>query len=352
LGPSLSEIRKLPIADLHSHIDGSVSPRELFRIAQKHHRSMLTPKGDALDSVTSFMRYVVSDGYGSMLDNIVDRFHPITGLMQTEGTIRDVAIEYLREQKDDGVIYAEGRFAPQYHTREGLSLKDVIVSMADGLKEGAERYGVKTALIVGIGREATAARGAEVARAAVDSRRVTALDLCGPEAGNPPRRFREAFRIAAGAGLKATVHAGEGAGSNRQNLAYMEEAIRELGADRLGHAIPLSKSKRLMKAVLSKHIVVEMNPISNLVLRNVRDLRDLAIDALLDQGVVVSVNSDDPSLWPRGHLPEVYHRVCDAYGFGFKELDTLAMNSFEGAFASERDKAWLGQQYKAARRRA
>ena len=349
--PSLNAIRKLPMADLHSHIDGSVSPRDLFRIARNHHRRILTPEGSELDSVNAFMRYVVSDGYGSMLDNIVDRFYPITGLMQTEGTIRDVAVEYVRGQRDDGVVYAEGRFAPQYHTRESLSYKQVISSMAEGLEEGAEKYGVKTNLIVGIGREATAARGEEVARAAASSGVVAALDLCGPEAGNPPRRFREAFRIASGAGLKVTVHAGEGAGSARQNIAYMEEAISELHADRLGHAIPLSKSRRLVKEVVSKPVAIEMNPISNLVLRNIRNLRDLAIDGLLGRGVMVSVNSDDPSLWPRGHLPEVYHRVCGAYGFGFRELDVLVRNSFEGSFASERDKAWLTQRYQAARRR-
>jgi len=351
LEPSLGAIRRLPLADLHSHIDGSVSLRELFRIAQSHHRRILTPNGTELDSVTGFMRYVVGDGYGSMLDNIVDRFYPMTGLMQTEATIRDVGVEYVKEQKEDGVKYAEGRFAPQYHTREGLSFRDIIASMAEGLKEGAEKHGVKTALIVGIGRETTAARGVEVATAAAGSGVVAALDLCGPEAGNPPRRFREAFEIASGAGLKVTVHAGEGAGSTRQNIAYMEEAIGELGANRLGHAIPLSKSKRLLKSVLSKSIAIEMNPVSNLVLRNIGDLRALAIDQLLNKGVAVSLNSDDPSLWPNGHLPEVYHRVCEAYGFGFRELDKLAENSFEGSFASSGDKSWLAQQYHEARRR-
>jgi adenosine deaminase len=148
------------------------------------------------------------------------------------------------------------------------------------------------------------------------------------------------------------VHAGEGAGSLRRNIAYLGEAISELHANRLGHAIPLSKSERLTQAVLSKSISVEMNPVSNLVLRNIRNLKDLAIDRLLARGVLVSVNSDDPSLWPRGHLSEVYSRVCEAYGFGYRELDRLARNSFEGSFASEKDKSWLAEQYDAARRRA
>jgi len=286
-----------------------------------------------------------------MLDNIVDRFFPITGLMQTEETIREVGISYLEGQKRDGVAYAEGRFAPQYHTREGLSLRDVIRSMAAGLAEGAERFGVETALIVGIGREVSPNAGRKVAEAAAGSGLVTALDLCGPEAGNPSSKFTNAFGVARASGLKLTVHAGEGAGSMVQNLRNMEDAILLLGADRLGHAIPLAGSDKLLKLVLERHVAVEMNPVSNLVLGNIKSLEDLALDRLLRLGVDVSVNSDDPALWPRGHLPDAYFQVCRAYGFGFKELDRLVSNSFEGSFASRRGKERLAQAYCEARRK-
>jgi adenosine deaminase len=349
--PSLRVLRALPKADLHSHIDGSVPIRELFQIARRHRRRILTPKGAELDSVSSFMRYVVGAGYGSMLDNIVDRFYPTTGLMQTDETIRDVGISYVEAQKEDGVAYVEGRFAPQYHTREGLSLKDVIVNMAEGLAEGGERYGVKTNLIVGIGREAPPGTGVEVARAASSSGLVVAVDLCGPEAGNPSHKFGEAFEIAKASGLKVTVHAGEGAESKKQNLLNMEEAITQLGADRLGHAIPLSRSRHLLELVKEKSIGIEMNPVSNLVLGNIGDLRELAIDRLLNLGIEVSVNSDDPSLWPKGNLSDVYFRVCMTYGFGFEELGRLVQNSFASSFASNKEKKRLAQMYRDARER-
>lgn len=350
--PAIGSIRNLPKADLHSHIDGSVPVKELFSIARRHRRKVFSPDGAELDSVSAFMRHVVGDGYGSMLDNIVDRFFPITGLMQTEGTLRDVGAAYVEAMKKDGVAYAEGRFAPQYHTREGLSLKEVIASMAEGLEEGSERFGVRTALIVAVGREASPGLGVEVANAAAGSGLAVALDLCGPEAGNPPAKFREAFQTAARSGLKVTVHAGEGAGSAGQNLANIEDAVTQLRADRLGHAIPLAKSERLVELVRERSVAVEMNPVSNLVLGNIKDLAELSIDRLLAQGVSVSVNSDDPSLWPRGSLSEVYSRVCQAYGFGFEEMDRLMLNSFEGSFATAGDKAWLSQSYRAARSRA
>jgi adenosine deaminase len=190
-----------------------------------------------------------------------------------------------------------------------------------------------------------------VAKAASASGLVAAIDLCGPEAGNPPHRFKEAFEVASAAGLKVTVHAGEGAESLDQNLKNIEEAILLLGASRLGHAVPLVKSRKLLDLVIERSIAVEMNPVSNLVLRNIGDLRDLGIDRLLARGVNVSVNSDDPGVWPNGKLSDVYSRACGAYGFGFVELDKLVGNSFEGSFATRGEKAHLEEKYREARRK-
>ncbi len=349
--PSAKTLKALPKADLHSHIDGSVSARRLFEIARRHSRKLLTPSGHELDSVTAFMRFVEGEGYDSLLENVVDRFYPITGLMQSEETIREVAVAYVREQQEDGVAYAEGRFAPQYHTREGLSLGQAIASMASGLSEGSETYGVNTRLIVAIGRESPPALGVDVAKAACESGLAVALDLGGPEVGNPPQKFRDAFALASDSGLKLTVHAGEGAGSPRRNLANMEAAITQLRVNRLGHAIDLASNRRLTDLVREKSITVEMNPISNLVLRKIQSLRDLGISRLLTEGVRVTVNSDDPALWARGRLSDVYASVCESYRFGLKELDRLVENSFDGAFLAEREKDALLEAYRSARRR-
>lgn len=348
--PTLADIRRLPKADLHSHIDGSIPPTELMRIARKFHRKILTSTGNELDSVTAIMRHVRGDGYSSMLEDIVERFYPITSLMQTEDVLREVGSSYVKTQSLDGVRYAEGRFAPQYHTMERLSMEDAIASMAEGLAEGKERYGVNAALIVAIGREPTSRKGEAVAKAAVGSRRAVALDLGGPEEGNPPERFRKAFELAKAGGLRTTVHAGEGAGSVQQNLRNIRTAINALGADRVGHAIDLVKSESLVEAVKAKSVTVEMNPISNMVLRKIRSLNELGLDALLRKRVRVTVNSDDPALWPRGNLSHVYAAVCKAYGFRSRELGRLVENSISGSFASGREKAELLDDFRSASR--
>ncbi|HEV2138098.1 MAG TPA: adenosine deaminase [Nitrososphaerales archaeon] len=341
-------IRRLPKADLHSHIDGSLPPSELFRIAREFHKKILTPKGDELDSVTAVMRYVRGDGYASMLENVVDRFYPITNLLQTEEMLKEAGSAYIKTQGLDGVRYAEGRFAPQYHTKEGLPMEDVIESMAEGLAEGGESYGVKVNLIVAIGRESTSHFGEAVAKAAINSKKAVALDLGGPEAGNPPQRFRKAFVRASAAGLKATVHAGEGAGSIEQNLRNIRTAVNLLGANRVGHAIHLVRSDSLVQLVNAKCVAVEMNPISNLVLQKIATVNELRLDVLLRKKVMVSVNSDDPALWPGGKLSQVYAAVCQAYSFRSKELRQLVENSINGSFASDLEKAEMLEDFRSA----
>jgi adenosine deaminase len=350
MGISPLVFRSLPKPDLHSHIDGSIPARELFLIARRHRRKVLTRDGAELETASAFARFFEGSGYGTMLENIVDRFYPITGLLQTEAALKDAGVAYVKAQKEEGVAYAEGRFAPQYHADEGLSLDDVIASMAEGLAEGSERYGVKTGLIVAIGRHSSPKVGEEVARSACRSKSVVGLDLGGPEAGNPPQRFRAAFKLATAAGLKKTIHAGEDAGSVAKDMAYMRAAIA-MGADRIGHAIHLAESERLVSAVRDRGIVVEMNPISNMVLGKISTPRDLAIDSLLQTGVRVTLNSDDPALWRNGGLCDVYGAVSGAYGFSMREVDILVENGFRGAFASDRVKESLIGEYRSARRR-
>jgi adenosine deaminase len=348
---SASAIKELPKVDLHSHIDGSVPVRELLRIARLRGRKLLTPQGAELTTASSFAAHIKGSGYDTMLDEIVDRFYPITHLMQTQEVLRDIGIAYAKEMRAQNVVYAEGRFAPQYHQGEGLTMDEVIQSMQEGLAEGCERFGVKVNLIVAIGRESGAKTAESVARAATRNRVVVALDLGGPEAGNPPERFEKAFALATAAGLKKTVHAGEGAGSLNQNLANMRAAIVKLGADRVGHAIDLAKSAELVDLAVAKGITIEMNPQSNKVLNKIKSVADLAIDRLLSKGVSVTVNSDDPALWPHGAISDVLYSVCRKYRFGLDTVDRLVSNAIEGAFIGESEKQSLREQYRESRRR-
>jgi len=347
---SASVIQEIAKVDLHSHIDGSVPIRELFRISRLRGRKLLAPGGTELTTASALSSHIKGAGYDTMLDDIVSRFYPITKLMQTQEVLRDVGVAYAKELRSQNVIYAEGRFAPQYHLQEGLTVDEVIQSLQEGLAEGSERFGVKINLIVAIGRESDLKTAEDIARAAIRNRVVVALDLGGPEVGNPPEKFAKPFAIATSAGLKKTVHAGEGAGSTEQNLANIRTAITKLGADRVGHAIDLSKDKGLTDLAAAKGVTIEMNPQSNKTLNKIRSFNDLRIDELLAKGVPVTVNSDDPALWPHGWISDVVYGVCRSYHFGLETVDRLVSNAIDGAFVGKREKQSLRDQYRESRR--
>lgn len=211
----------------------------------------------------------------------------------------------------------------------------------------------ETNLIVAVGRESGPKLAREVVSVAAKfrSKGVVGVDIGGPEKGNPPERFADAFKLALRFNLHRTVHAGEGAGSVSQNLKNIEAAVLELGAERIGHAVDLASSEALVKLVVRKHVTIEMNPISNIILKKIRSLRDLGIDSLLEKGVGVCVNSDDPALWPRGTISEVLSSVCRSTDFGWSGLDKLIMNSFAGAFVGQMRRDELAKEYISARGR-
>ena len=353
LAPSLRIVQKLPKADLHSHIDGSIPFRELSRIARENHREIVTREGNVLANANAFFRFVMGAGYHTLLSEIIDRFYPILGLMQTEETIREVGRTYVKGLKRDGIIYAEGRFAPHYHTAEGMTLPDVIESMLEGMKAGCEETGVRANLIVAFGREVGIGLAEEVVSQALryEGRGVVGIDIGGKEEGNPPERFQSAFKLTLGSKLRRTAHAGEGAGSVDQSLRNIRNSIILLRADCIGHAVNLANDRALVSLVRQRGVAIETNPVSNLTLHHVPSLRELGLDRLLSSGVAVSVNSDDPALWPNGSLSENFVAVCNAYDFGLEEVDTLITNSFNTAFASHEEKEALREEYQSARSR-
>jgi adenosine deaminase len=350
---SSSLIKKLPKADLHSHIDGTIPIKELFKIAKKYNREIKTSDEHEIKTIAAFSKFIRGGGYDSLLNNIAYRFSPITGLMQTEEILREVGRVYVKKLSEDGIIYAEGRIAPQYHIKEGLTIDEVIESLLEGLKEGYEETGTWANLIVAIGREITDKAARKIVSIALKycKKGVVGIDLVGTEENNPPEKFLGAFRMTFNSKLKRTVHAGEGCKSIKNNLRNIGTSILVLKANGLGHAIHLPSDQKLIRLVEKNNVRIESNPISNLVLGHISNIKDLKIDCLLAQHIKVTINSDDPAIWPNGTLTENFVEVCKVYGFGFKEVDALIMNSFESAFISDKEKEYLKDEYLTIRKK-
>lgn len=340
---TLEEIRKLPKTELHGHLDGYLEPDDILAIAQKNKRKVVTMDGKVLGSRAEIMEFWKGDGYQNVLLQVLNRFSPVTGLMQTKETIRDVAYTYVQKLAKENIIYAETRFAPQYHTKEGLSMEEVVGSALEGLAQGEKETGVTARLIICIGREVGEAESVKIAEAALEfaGRGVVALDLACNEHDFPPELHKKAYELTFNSKLKRTVHAGEACLDEKTNIKNIYTAINALRADGLGHAIPLVKDEKLMKLVKEKKIRVESNPISNLILGYISDIKELQLDKLLKAGILVSINSDDPAMWSKGTLSENLYEVAKAYGFGLKELKKLIGNGIESAFISEQEKGKL-----------
>ncbi len=332
--PDSSTIRKLPKIDLHRHLDGDVKPRVISRLARK---DGVTLPAEDLDL---YFRDLRNQGIGALLQK---GFGLVTSLMQSRENLSAVAYECVRNLKEDNIIYAEIRFAPQYHTgesayyghsseksKEKLGYDEIIKAVSDGLSEGEKDFGVKTKLIVCVGREAEPHEGVKVAGAALNCMDygVVGLDLACDEASYPPERHLEAYKTTFNSPLKRTVHAGEFGNQPRKNMLT---AMNDLKADRLGHAIPLSKYEDLTKAVSDGKIGVEMCPESNVFTGFIKSRNELGIKRLLSKGVVVSVNTDDPAMF--GYtLSDTLYRLADECGLGMEELKKLQLNAIESAF--------------------
>lgn len=342
--PDISMICKLPKIDLHRHLDGDVKPEVISRLARK---DGLTLPAEDLDLYFKDLR---NQGIGALLQK---GFGLVTSLMQSRENLSTVAYECVRNLKEDNIIYAEIRFAPQYHTGESayyghssekskektLGYDEIIKAVSAGLRKGEKDFGVRTNLIVCVGREAEPQAGVAVAEAALNSMDcgVVGLDLACDEGSYPPDRHLEAYKTTFNSPLKRTVHAGEFGDQPSKN---MSTAISNLKADRLGHAIPLSKYEDLTTAVSDGKIGIEMCPESNIFTGFIKSRNELGIKRLLSKGVLVSVNTDDPAMF--GYtLSDTLYRLAEECGLGLDELKKLQLNAIESAFglgADERAK--------------
>jgi len=340
------DFEKMPKIDLHRHLDGDIDPRLLFLIAKSNKVDIGFKNSEEL------LRYFKKLTKQGLVPLLTEGFGLVTSLTQTARNLKFIAFEEVYNLKQEGIIYAEIRFAPQYHCQgrqtyyrqlktknEELSYREVIAAVARGLKQGYKNFGVPTRLIICIGREIDPKEGVEIARAAIKCQDlgVIAIDLACDEINFPPNRHSNAFAITTNSGLKRTVHAGEFGHRKIQNIW---DAIDNLCADRLGHAVDLAQAPKLIETVKERNIGIEMCPLSNRFTGAIKSINELKINELLKQGVRVTLNSDDPKMF--GYtLSDTFEKVAKAFKFGKKEIEKLLLNSVQVAFCDEKLKKEL-----------
>jgi adenosine deaminase len=314
-------LRRLPKAELHCHLDGSVRPQTLMDLGREYRQAM--PRDD-VDALREYMR--VDDARS--LEDYLARFDVTLSVMQSAEALERIAYELAMDAAADGVRYLEVRYAPVLNIRHGLSLGEAVESPLRGL-ERAERDGGAMARVIVCGlRHMSPEISIELARLAVGYkyRGVVGFDLAGGELGNPAAPHAAAFTYAREHDLACTCHAGEGA-----DASYVREAVHICGANRIGHATRLYEDEALTQYVNDRRIALEICLTSNVQTRAVESYQEHPLRRYFDRGMNVVLNTDN-RLMSGTTLTDEYAHAATTLGFSFDELCEIALNGFASAF--------------------
>jgi len=323
-------LRRLPKAELHCHLDGSVRPETMLELARE--RRVRLPR-DSADALREYMR--VDDARN--LEEYLERFAITLSVMQQAEPMERIAYELAEDCAREGVRYLEVRYAPILNVREGLTLEQAVEAPLRGLARAEREYGIVSRVLVCAIRNMPAPTSLELAWLAVDFKGdgVVGFDLAGGEAGNPASVHAQAFAHCEAHGLPCTCHAGEGAGA-----ASVAEAMHVCHAHRIGHGTRLIEDPALLAEAKASGVAIECCLTSNVQTRAVAAIDAHPLRQYFDAGLQVSLNTDN-RLMSGTDLVTEYGLAAKHLGFSFDELVRLARQGFTNAFLPEPEKTAL-----------
>jgi len=319
-------IRGLPKVELHLHIEGTLEPEMMFEMAERN--GVELPFADIGEVRAA---YEFSD-----LQSFLDIYYQGAGVLQTEQDFYDLMWAYLTRMADENLRHAEIFFDPQTHTERGIAFETFMSGFTRAQRDARDRFGITTMLIMCFLRHLSSAEAVETMKAAMPFRdAIAAVGLDSGERDNPPERFADAYEMARAAGLRAVAHAGE-----EGPPAYITGAIDVLGAERIDHGVACEQDEALLDRLVAEEIPLTMCPLSNVKLRVFDTMEDHNLKRLLDRGVKVMINSDDPSYFG-GYLTDNYLAVQRALELTQTDLVALARNGIEATFLDDEAKQSL-----------
>lgn len=313
----------IPKAELHLHIEGTLEPELAFALAERNGVSLSFGSAQELREAYSF----------ADLQSFLDLYYELMSVLITADDFTDLADAYLERAARDGVRHAEIFFDPQAHTARGVELGTVIEGLSRSLRGAQERFGISAGLILCFLRDQPAEDALATLKAAEPYRAsLLGVGLDSAEVGNPPGSFREVYALAREWGLRAVAHAGE-----EGPAEYVSEALDVLGAERIDHGIRSMEDPELVARLVREQVPLTVCPFSNVRLRCVDTLADHPLARMLDAGLLVTVNSDDPAYFG-GYVEANLTGIREALGLTDDQVRTLAGNSFKAAFLSPQER--------------
>jgi adenosine deaminase len=321
----------LPLIDLHRHLDGSVRLQTILDLGRKHNLAL--PAWD-LDGLRP---HVQVDEIQPDIMEFIARFKWMIGVLVDYDAVERVAYENILDARNEGIDYIELRFSPLFMaSAHGLDPAEVCTACAAGAARGAAETGVRANLIGILSRHFGPVQAQNELDAILANRNAfVALDLAGDEARFPGELFVEHFARARQAGLQITVHAGEAAGPQG-----VWQAIRDLGATRIGHCVRAMEDPALVDYLAEHRIGVEANLTSNVQTSTVPSYAAHPLKAQLDAGILGTINSDDPGI-SNITLPYEYDVAAPKAGLSLEQIHQAQRNALELAFLSNEEKAEL-----------
>jgi adenosine deaminase len=335
-----SFLRGLPKAELHLHIEGTLEPEMVFELARKNDIALSYASVEALRRAYDFQD----------LQSFLDLYYQGANVLRDESDFHALTLAYLERARAQGVVHVEIFFDPQAHTERGIAFETVLNGISRALDEAKREFDLSSRLILCFLRHLSAASAMQTLEAALAHKdRIHAVGLDSSELGYPPSKFSQVFERAREEGFLTVAHAGE-----EGPPAYIHEALDDLRVSRVDHGVRCDEDPDLCRRLAAEQIPLTVCPLSNVRLAVFKRMEDHNLKRLLDAGLCVTVNSDDPAYFG-GYVLENYLAAQKALGLTRAELVRLARNSINASFLAEEAKRdWLSriERYVEADRRS
>ena len=330
-------LRSFPKVLLHDHLDGGLRPETIIEIA--HYTNYLSLPSYETTELEAWMLATANQG---KLELYLEAFTHTIAVMQNEETLFRIAEECVHDLNDDGVIYAEVRFAPELFEEKGLMLDEIINAVLQGFESGMRDREIIVKGILCAMRSSD--RSTEIAETAISfmDKGIVGFDIAGPEIDFPPKLHRQAFDIAHNNSLPITIHAGEAAGPD-----YIEEALTICHASRIGHGTSVREkisdnneaivTKGIASELVDRGIALEVCPTSNIHTGIVNSIHNHPVNTFLDAGLTVTINTDNRLMSSTSLTNEFLH-CSNAFNWTWEEITSVTLNAVENAFLTQAEK--------------
>jgi adenosine deaminase len=307
-------LNALPKAELHLHLEGSLEPELLFALAERNKIALPWNDVESLRAAYAF----------NNLQEFLDLYYQGANVLRTEQDFYDLTWAYLLKCKEQNVIHVEPFFDPQTHTDRGIAFEVVVRGIQQALKDGEKQLGISNGLILSFLRHLSEEEAFKTLEQAMPFRDAfVAVGLDSSEVGHPPSKFERVFAKARSEGLVAVAHAGE-----EGPPEYIWEALDLLQVKRIDHGVRAIEDERLMQRIIDEQIPLTVCPLSNTKLCVFDDMSQHNILQMLERGVKVTVNSDDPAYFG-GYVGENFAALYDSLNMTKEQAQRLAQNSLD-----------------------